>query len=56
MGMTSKQYHGFLRLLKELAEEKIETAKRDEAKTKEDVIRDFESITDILQTMLEDGN
>ena len=56
MGMTNKQYQGFLRLLKELAEEKIEKSKKDEAKTKEDVLRDFESITDILQTMLEDGN
>ena len=56
MGMTNKQYQGFIRTLKELTEEKIEKGEKDENRTKEDVLNDLKSIKELLQSMLEDGN
>ncbi len=56
MGMTNKQYQGFIRTLKELTEEKIKSSESNEKKTKEDVLNDMRSIKELLQSMLEDGN
>ena len=53
MGMTNKQYQGFIRLLKTLMEKVVRQA--DES-TKEEIIQDVKAITETLQGMLEDGD
>ena len=55
MGMTNKQYQGFIRALKELAHKTIEQG-LEEKRSKEEVLEDVRKIETLLQDMLEDGN
>ena len=55
MGMTNKQYQGFIRALKELTHKTIEQGE-EEKRSKEEVLNDIKKIEGMLQDMLEDGN
>lgn len=46
MGMTNKQFQGFIRLILELVEKALEKSKDNE---------DLKTLRDILQSMLEDA-
>ena len=53
--MTHKQYQGFFRALRALADKTIQLA-ADEKRSKEDVVADVKEMAAMLQDMLEDGS
>ena len=55
MGMTNKQYQGFIRALKMITEKTLDQSK-DKERTKEEILNDVEKLDRLLQDMLEDGN
>ena len=56
MGLTNKQFQGFIRLLKKVADETVEKSEKDPERSREEILADIKSISEILQDMLEDGN